>query len=323
METESLTVDAEEAAMRDLGHQTDLNEGRQPDQSSAETPETRAPGEAPEQQEPQPPETERIEQQPESSETETIQKPEQQKEQPTRDPVTGKFARPDTEYSRAQKEQQRKDRSWQALQAEKEQFRMKQTQWEEGQRMAQLEGIRRQYQPLKRDGLTAQEYYQGAMTFEREGDYENAYKAHRVAQELFQAEQGRVQQMQGVEAEYQWRMGMQEAMKGNPEIGNPDSPIANHLERIIAQNPWIYYIPQGFQRAAEVADMLTKMASLSELQDENEKLRANLERFQRKSQPARGGFASPRMGDKDFDEMSLDEQEAELRRMTAEADNYR
>jgi hypothetical protein len=69
--------------------------------------------------------------------------------------------------------------------------------------------------------------------------------------------------------------------------------------------------------------MLTKMASLSELQDENEQLRANLEKFQRKSQPARGGFASPRLGEKEFDEMTLDEQEAELRRMTQEADNYR
>ena len=321
METESLTVDTEEAALRELGHQTDAAERRPVEESSAETPEARAPGEAQEPAETQPPDVGGPEQQPESSETETRQA--EQLQQRPRDPVTGKFAKPDTDYSRAQKEQQRRDRSWQALQAEKEQFRMMQTQWEEQQRMAQLETTRRQYQPLKRDGLTAQEYYKGAVTFEREGDYENAYKAHRVAQEMFQAEQGRTQQMQGVEAEYQWRVGMQEAMKVEPAIGDPNSPIAQHLERIIAQNPWIYYIPQGFQRAAEVADMLTKMGSLSELQDENEKLRADLERFQRKSQPARGGFASPRMGDKDFDEMSLDEQESELRRMTQEADNYR
>jgi hypothetical protein len=69
--------------------------------------------------------------------------------------------------------------------------------------------------------------------------------------------------------------------------------------------------------------MLTQMASLSELQDENEKLRADLEKFQRRSQPSRGGHAAPRYGEKDFDEMNLDEQEAHLKAMTAEADNYR
>jgi hypothetical protein len=326
METESLTVDAEEAAMRDLGHATDMNEGRPVEQPSAETPEPRAPGEAAD-AEPQTPDVGDPEQTPVSSETETNgekQKAESGKQEGRpRDPVTGKFQKPDTEYARAQKEQARKDRSWQALQAEKERFRMQTTQWQEQQRMQQLEATRRAYQPLKRDGLTAKEYYQGALTFEREGDYENAYKAHRVAQEMFQAEQGRTQQMQAVEAEYQWRTGMQQAMQVEPAIGDPDSPIAQHLERIIAQNPWIYYIPNGFIRAAEVADMLVKMASLSELQDENEKLRADLERFQHRSQPSKGGFASPMTGEKDFDDMSLDEQEAHLKAMTAEADNYR
>jgi hypothetical protein len=198
-----------------------------------------------------------------------------------------------------------------------------QTQWEEQQRMAQLEATRRQYQPLKKDGLTAQEYAEGARRFERDGDYENAYKAHQVAQQMFQEEQGRMQQMQGVEAEYQWRVGMQQAIQANPEIGNPDSPIAQHLERIIGQNPWIYHIPQGFQRAAEVADMLTKMSSIQELTDENIKLRADLEKFQRKSQPSKGGFASPSLGEKDFDSMDLNEMEAHLKGITAEADGYR
>jgi hypothetical protein len=189
--------------------------------------------------------------------------------------------------------------------------------------MAQLEQTRKQNQPLRRDGLTAKEYYDGAKVFERDGDYENAYKAHQISQEMFYAEQNRTQQMQGVEAEYQWRKGMQEAIAVEPKIADPSSPIAQHLERIIQQNPWIYYIPQGFQRAAEVAHMLTKMASLSELQDENEKLRADLERYQRKSMPARGGHAAPRYGEKDFDDMDLNEMESHLKSMTAEADNYR
>ncbi|WP_460990888.1 hypothetical protein, partial [Staphylococcus aureus] len=81
--------------------------------------------------------------------------------------------------------------------------------------------------------MTAKEYSDGEEVFMREGDYENAYKATRIAQEMAQAEGGRTQQMQAVEQEYQWRTGMQEAVRANPEIANPESPISGHLERII------------------------------------------------------------------------------------------
>jgi hypothetical protein len=319
METDSLTPDAEETAMRDMGAAIDQNEGRVPDapEMSQETPDARPvdPDLAPQPDAPTP----------EAPEQPDV--PEPQRDSPNqvpRDPRTGKFQqRPDTEYSRAQKEAERKERSWQALQAEKEQFRRMTSQWEEQQRMAQLEQTRKTYQPLRRDGLTAKEYYDGAQVFEKEGDYENAYKAHRVAQEMFQQEQGRTQQMQGVEAEYQWRKGMETAVRMEPKIADPNSPIAQHLERIIQQNPWIYHIPNGFLRAAEVADMLTKMSDLKEKDDEIVSLKAQLEKHQRKSQPSKGGYASPRYGEKDFEDMDLPEMESHLRHLTADADNYR
>jgi hypothetical protein len=320
MDVESNTPDAEESAMRELGQQADSNEGRPTEQPAAETPQT-----APEPPEsPQPEAEPEVQQPPESPETEPIAA-----EQRPRDPVTGKFqkpataGKPETDYTRAQKEQERKDRSWQALQAEKEQFRQYASQWEEQQRMAQLESTRQQYQPLKKDGLTAQEYYEGAQRFEQEGDHENALKAYKVASEMGRTEQQRYAQMQEMEAEYQWRLGMQEVGKVFPDIWNPNHPIVPHLERIISENPWIYRVPQGFQRAAEVAHMLTQMDSIKQLQDENESLRAQLEKYNHKGQPAKGGYAAPRTSDKEFDDMNLDEMKAHLEHVTAEADSWR
>ena len=171
METESLTMDAEESAMRDLGHQADAEQGREPVEQSAPPPEQEPALHGPNEQDTRPqteqPETE---QPPESPQPELTQE-----QQLGRDIKTGQFKkaeRPETEYSRAQKEAARKDRSWQALQAEKEQFRMMQTQWEEGQRMAQLEAARQNYAPLKKEGLTAQQYAEGARRFEQEGELE-------------------------------------------------------------------------------------------------------------------------------------------------------
>src|SRR4029077_6363873 len=138
---------------------------------------------------------------------------------------------------------------------------------------------------------------EGARRFEQEGDYENAYKARNVAAELQQAEYQRTEQMRNVEAEYSWRKGMEEVTRVFPDIWNPDHPIVPHLNRIISENPWLYYIPQGFQRAAEVAHMLWKQESLKEKDDEIVALKAQLEKYNRKGQPAKGGYAAPRTGE--------------------------
>jgi len=319
MDVEANTPDAEESAMRDLGQQADAVEGRPVEQAAAEAPQAAPPEDAvPESPKP---EAEVQQQPPESPEPEVT--PEQQL---GRDIKTGQFTkrdRPETDYSRAQKEQERKDRSWQALQAEKEQFRQYASQWEEQQRMAQLEATRQQYQPLKKEGLTAQEYAEGARRFEQEGDWENAYKARNVAAELQQAEYQRTEQMRGVEAEYQWRKGMEEVAKAYPKIWDPNDPIVPHLTRIISENPWLYYVPQGFQRAAEVAHMLTQIGAMKEKDDEIIALKAQLEKYNRKGQPAKGGYATPRTTDKDFDEMDLNEMEEHLKHLTSEADSWR
>src|SRR4029077_10705189 len=108
-----------------------------------------------------------------------------------------------------------------------------------------------------------------------------------------------------------------------PRAFDPSTPIGAHVQRIVNGNPGLYDLPGGFLRAAVFAHMLTQVEQMKEMQDELIELRAFKEQHQRKSQPARGGFASPRLGEKDFDELNLDEMEAHLKGMTAEADAYR
>jgi hypothetical protein len=325
MDVESNTPDAEESAMRELGVQVDAAEGRRDTQTPAETPRERptepveaSETEVPPQSSAEPTET------PESPEPEPELTPEQQL---SRDIKTGQFQkreRPETEYSKAQKEQVRKDRTWQNIQAEKEQIRMEKAQWEEQRRMEQLEAVRQNYQPLKQEGLTAKQYYDGAQIFEQEGDHENALKAYRVAAQLDRAEQARYAQMQQVEAEYQWRKGLEEIARFSPDFFDPGKPLGAHLERIIAQHGnRLYQWPNGIQLAAEVAHMLTQMDALKQKDDEIVALKAELEKTNRKGQPARGGYASPRTSDKEFDDMDLNEMEAHLKHLTTEADTWR
>jgi hypothetical protein len=244
-------------------------------------------------------------------------------QQRPRDPVTGKFEKPDTEYSRAQKEEIRKERTWQNMQAEKEQIRQEKAQWEEQRRMEQLEQARQQYQPLKKDGLTAQEYYDGAQVFEREGDHENALKAYKVASEMSQVEQQRYQQFQTLDKEYQWRMQLQKVQEIAPQAFDPSTPIGAHVQRIVNGNPGLYDLPGGFLRAAEFPHMLVQVEQLKEKDDRILELEAMVEKMQRKGQPSKGGYAAPRYGEKEFDDMDLNEMEAHLKHVTSDADNYR
>jgi hypothetical protein len=320
METESITApDAEEASMRELGIQTDQAQGREVEASQQEMTSARPePDETPTPTETEVPSTD------EAPDTEDVAA-KQEPEQPPRD-KNGQFQkreRTDTDYSRAVKEKARQDRSWSALQAEKEQFRQQQAQWEEQQRLAQLQAQTQQYQPLKKDGLTAQQYYDGAKVFERDGDHENALKAYKVASEMGRAEQQNYQQFEQANKEYQWRQQMQEVGKVAPQIWDANDPMHQTLARIIEQNPGIYNLPNGFKLAAEAAYYVTRESHMKELEDEIVSLKAELEKGRRKGQPARGGYAAPRTGEKDFDDLSLDEMEAHLRGITAEADNYR
>jgi hypothetical protein len=317
MEIESLTPDAEESSMRELGIATDQAQGREVEASQQETPPPR-PEPVEEAPEPEVPTAE------ETPDTEEIAAKQEQEQLP-RD-KNGQFQkreRTDTDYSRAVKEKARQDRSWSALQAEKEQFRQQQAQWEEQQRLAQLQAQTQQYQPLKKDGLTAQQYYDGAKVFERDGDYENAVKAYKVASEMGRAEQQQYQQFEQANKEYQWRQQMQEVGKAAPQIWDTNDPMHQTLARIIEQNPGIYNLPNGFKLAAEAAYYVTRESHMKELEDEIVSLKAELEKGRRKGQPARGGYASPRTEAKDFDDLSLDEMESHLRGITAEADGYR
>jgi hypothetical protein len=95
------------------------------------------------------------------------------------------------------------------------------------------------------------------------------------------------------------------------------------VDAIVAERPGFYYMPDGFAIVATIADMAARLESMSEVQDENEQLRAELEKRYGRSQPLDGRVTGSPRGEKSFDDMDLDEMENHLKRITAEADNYR
>lgn len=329
-------VDAEEAALRELGHQTDLAEGRPVESEGAKTPEQPAPpAEAPQpppqrpevtppdsEPEPTPPEPEPPPQKPAAQERDErgrFKEAPPPQAPPPKQPQKSPYA---VAREKEQKEQIRKERSWKEIVAEKDRLRAEQAKWQEERRMEQLQR-ESQVPPLQKEGIDLQGYQKAYVDFRQRGDFENALRSLETVLELEQMGNQQIQQRQEAQYELAWRKDMEVTLKNVVDLNDPNSQLAIETDRIINEHPYLFYIPQGFQKAVEIATLLLAAGSDSELREENERLRAQLEEYQHSSQPARGGPGKPPRGQPTRQEdMTLDEEEAHLRDLTRREDSF-
>jgi hypothetical protein len=184
-------VDAEEDALRQLGRETDLAEGRVDDSESAELSAQVAPPieEPPVKPQPTP------EKKPDDSEPEPELPPpseERQRDEKGRfkgksqhtgewrgttsrpeQPVAEKKSRYAEARERQSKEEIRKDRSWTALQQEKERIRAERAQWEDQRRKDQLQS-QAQARPLEKGGIDIQGYQRAYQDFRQQAQRSDA-----------------------------------------------------------------------------------------------------------------------------------------------------
>ena len=328
---ETPTVDADIAALEQMAAEADRSEGR-PIAEGTQKPETPVlPAEGPpkrpeESGKPQP----TPEKPPDSSELEPEELPpaarEDQRDEKGRfkakepaevdqngekplAPVAEKKSRYAEAREREAKETARQDRSWSALQREKDQFRAQQDQWEKQRRMEELQA-QSQVRPPEKDGIDIQGYHRAYQDFRKSGDYENAVRSLETVLEL--EARGRQEQERQQYAQYElaWRTDMEKAIAENQDLQDPDSALYQEVDRIVKQEPYLFYIPGGFNKAMEIAYLLLDAGARSELRDENEQLRAWKEQHERSSQPARGGPGKPPSPTRSSDDMTLAELEA-------------
>jgi len=322
--------DAEGEALRELGRQTDIADSRPVSEGAQEPDISAPPAEAPE------PPQRRPEITPDSEPEPTPQ------DEPPLEPAArdrderGRFTgaqppqengqqqeQPRSRYAQAReresKEQVRKDRSWTALAQERDALRSEQAQWEEARRVEQLQQYA-QTPPLQKAGIDLAGYHQAYLQFRENGDWENATKSLETVLELEQMGRQGIESRQEAQYELAWRRDMENVLSAVPDLQNAASPLTQETDRIINEHPYLFYIPQGFQKAVEIATLLLAAGSDSELREENDRLRAQIEGYHASSQPARGGPGQPPRGRPPQEEMTLDEEEAYLRDLTNRED---
>jgi hypothetical protein len=232
--------------------------------------------------------------------------------------------------TKEEKEASRLAKSWQQLEAEKAEIR---------QIKADLIKIREQVskQPNQSTGrFSSKEYLAAADEFERQAadlmenlDVEGARakldlakQARHAATQFGQQEQTETQKAEAETFDKTWRDHMESAIKENPELADRSSEAGQAMAALLQELPILGSIPDGFKRGVELLKLRRDAAQASELRTKVEKLEKENKELRAKTSISGGGLTG-KVGTKNFDDMTLEEQEAYLERAARAEDSAR
>jgi hypothetical protein len=234
-------------------------------------------------------------------------------------------AKTESDYSRAKKDRERNDRSWQALDQEKAQFRAEREAWERQNKAPQRAP---ELRPAPGMEFTSVQLDKAAKDFEKDaiadresGDHASAAenfalaaKARTAAEQARRLEHEHQTKEHQTQFSTQWTTNMKGCIEQNPDLGNPESPMAKTVMDLFKTDPIFSNIPDGFQKAAQIAQWKLGSERASALEEEVKSLKAQLEKEQGKTQPfvATGATHVSRTA-KRFEDMTEAEQEQHLR----------
>jgi hypothetical protein len=224
-----------------------------------------------------------------------------------------------TKYAR---ERERRDRSWKALQQEKEAFHRERDAFEQ-ERSQLLSRSRQASQAAEHKdelGYTASEYERAAEQFHRDGDERRATIAAQRARQAREKDAHVLGQSRQREFLDGWHGHVRELLDERPELKDETHGLSRAVQALLRDEPLFSHLPDGFRRAVELADLRLQAGSVPSLRAEVEKLKKEIDRLNGDRQPGTSGPTSqPRA--KAFDQLSPAEQDSELRRIAAEADS--
>lgn len=234
--------------------------------------------------------------------------------------------------TKAQREEERRDKSWKKLQQERAEFLREKAEFEASKLTQQQT---QQNNPAVNPEALARSYDDLATEFENAGDFDNADEARRRAETLRNGAVGRTsQQPQMSQAQNAngannaqfmaaWSANVERAKNEFPEMQDETSDFGKNVTALLRAPDTASYFssrPDGAYVAAKLTQMKMAALRVPALEKENAALKEEIKKLrQGMSLPDSG--ASGRAGAaQSFDSMSLAQQEAFLRKQ-AESDD--
>jgi hypothetical protein len=233
--------------------------------------------------------------------------------------------KPQKSESKWAKNEARKNKSWKAINAGKEenkrireelddmkgQLQEKQTDMDEG----------KAYRDEK--GFTAEDYESAAVRLREEGDADLAEDAEEKAKSVLDEGRKADQDRSVRDANRQWELARDDLYKEMPELKDSSSELTQTANGILKEHPNLMYLPegQGLRHAVQVAQWKVAASKTDKSQAEVKELTDKLNKLEKKMSVG-GGFTSEKLdSDKTFDDLSLDDQESYLLKAAAAHDD--
>lgn len=270
----------------------------------------------------------------EEADTGSLKSQSDDKSQPVAD-STAKVGdkKPDTKTeevkSPQQKNAERKGKTWEQINAEKEIIAAEKKAIADEKEKVQREKEEWQRQreesapiPRTKDnlGYTAEEYDRYAEQFEKDGDYDNAKLCQKNAKNLRAEDQKVEAQFKQKRFESELQRHIQEARKEvqdelKQDILDQNSDAFKGVSKVLQEIPELTRIPNGIKYAVKAWKLQQAGSKASELEKTVETQKVEIESLRKKLSVGGSQASDSRdYGDKDFNSMSTEEQRAFLRK---------
>ena len=228
--------------------------------------------------------------------------------------------------SKWEKNEERKTSSWKQINAEKEEIKRQRDELSQiaDDLKSQNETINEGRAYQDKHGFTAADYERAAERAELDGNYDEADSARRMAERVeTEGKENRAKAKEAKATKQHWdafESKRQELMQKHPDLSKADSELTQKANAILSEHPSMQSAA-GLEQAVKIARLQITAAGAETSEAQVKELTDKLNKLEKKMS-VNGGFTSEKVdGDRSFDDLSMDEQEAHLLKAAASHDN--
>ena len=216
--------------------------------------------------------------------------------------------------TRYEKAKSRLEKEWETLRAEKAKL-----QAEREAAQASVGKTASQEKQTSTRKFSAEDYREAAKSYRDEGRDDLAKLAENKAGEI--EVEDRKEQEEKVKGELKsaWDKNLYEEVEANPDLKDSSTKLYKAVSEMLQNHAILRNYPAGIKDAVGIAKIRLKAESASDLEKKVAKYESELAQLRKATTPASGQPSAPAR-QKQFHELSSNEQEKELLRMAAEAD---
>jgi hypothetical protein len=216
--------------------------------------------------------------------------------------------------TRYEKAKSRLEKEWETLRAEKAKL-----QAEREAAQASVGKAAAQEKQTSTRKFSAEDYREAAKSYRDEGRDDLAKLAENKASEI--EVEYRKEQEENVKGELKsaWDKNLYEEVEANPDLKDSSTKLYKAVSEMLQNHAILRNYPAGIKDAVGIAKIRLKAEAASDLEKKVAKYESELAQLRKATTPASGQPSAPAR-QKQFHELSSNEQEKELLRMAAEAD---